>query len=262
MNNSKINLSTILFCAFGLSAGSVHAELRPLAADRPDATETPQTVDKGHFQVETTLIGVSKDNTDGIKTESFYAFETNLKYGLTNSIDLHLVLAPYINQSVRSISSETDNIGQGDIEVRSKVNLWGNDSGTSSFALLPFLKIPNGEFSNDKVEAGLILTYGTEIQETGFGMQLQIDHLYNPENDSMEWAGSHTFVAGYELQNNIGGYIEYIGEIDLNNDYIPYASLGFTQKTSSNTQWDIGSKIGLVDQAQDFEVFLGLTQRY
>lgn len=254
---SKLFATTLLF-----TPCITHAELRPLAADRPDATESPQTVDKGHFQIETTFLGATKDKTDGVTTESFYAFETNLKYGLTESIDLQFVIAPYIDEKIKTATSYIETQTHGDIAIRSKINLWGNDSGDTAFALLPYIKLPYGDLSNDKHEMGLIMTYGTSYQDYGVGIQFQVDRLYNEVKDVMDWAGSHTAVLGYDLTHGMGGYLEYIGEINLETDYIPYVSLGFTKQTSQNTQWDIGSKFGLVNQAQDSEIFLGVTHRY
>lgn len=241
-----------------LSPALSQAELRPLAADRPDATESPQTVDKGYYQIETSLFGFSSDKTAGVKTESTSLMQTNLKYGLTDNVDIHLVFTPLVEERNNNEKTTT----HGDIEVRSKINLWGNNGGESAFALLPFIKLPTGKLSNDKVEGGLILTYGTEIDSLDLGLQLQIDHAYNETRDQMDWQGSHTMVLGYDLQSNYAGYLEYIGEINFEDDYIPYASFGFTQALSTNTQLDIGSKIGLIDKAQDMEYFAGFTHRF
>ena len=129
-------------------------------------------------------------------------------------------------------------------------------------ALLSHLKLPAGNLSNDKVEGGLIVTYGTELAGFGVGVQGQVDSVYNETKDEMDWAGSYTAVLGYNIAQNIGGYVEYIGEYDMDGDYFPYASLGATYQTHANQQWDIGSKVALNDEGQDFEVFFGLTQCY
>lgn len=246
----------------GLIPNLATAELRPLAADRPDATESPQTVDKGYFQIESSLLGYSFDDTDGIKSTSWSALETNIKYGLTDNLDLHVVLMPYIDETIKTNGNENNISSSGDIQIRSKINLWGNDSGESAMALLPYLKVPNGDLSNDEFEAGLIMTYGTTLSDYGVGLQLQGDYLYDEIQNQHDWAWSHTAVLGYDVNSAIGGYVEYIGEVDLENDYLPYASLGLTWQTSANFQWDLGSKFGLVNKAQDFAAFSGFTSRF
>ena len=59
-------------------------EMRPLATDRPDRTESPYTVDPGHFQFEIDLFNQVRDAST---TESLVG-GINAKAGLTDSIDL------------------------------------------------------------------------------------------------------------------------------------------------------------------------------
>lgn len=234
------------------------SDLRPLAADRPDSTESPQTVDKGHWQIETSILGYAQDKQNGQTTRTYEAFNTNLKYGLTDSIDFHIVFSPYIQQETANQSSQS----HGDVQLRTKINLWGNDDGDSAMALLPYIKLAGGEFSNDKTEGGLIVTYGTGLADYGIGAQIQLDYVYDETKDQMGFAASYAAVLGYDIHQDIAGYIEHIGEFDTDNQYIPYASFGFTYQSNNNQQWDIGSKLALDDKGQDFEVFFGLTQRY
>lgn len=258
---NKISTST-LATLMAFSAQSTFAESRPLAADRPDATESPQTVDKGRFQIETTLLGYASDKSHGVRTETFSGLETNIKFGVTDSSDLQFVFTPYVNETVKTSTDSSSNTSHGDMQVRAKFNLWGNDGGNDAFALMPFIKLPSGKFSNDQTEAGLIATYATQLQHYSLGAQLQLDYLHDDENNSMDWAWSHTAVLGYPINNQLGGYLEYIGEYTLENDYLPYASLGFTWQTSQDMQWDIGSKLGLHQKSEDINVFSGFTYRF
>ncbi len=238
------------------------AELRPLAADRPDATESPQTVDKGHVQIESSLLAYRFNDANGTKNIRWSALETNIKYGVSDNIDLQVVLTPYIDNVTKTNGNENSIRSSGDIQIRSKINLWGNDSSESAMALLPYFKVHNGRLSNKEFESGVIMTYGTNISDYGVGLQLQGDYLYNETQNQHDWVWSHTAVLGYDVNSRIEGYVEYIGEVDLKNNYLPYASLGFTWQTSANFQWDIGSKFGLASKAQDFAAFSGFTSRF
>ena len=248
----------ILLASLVLLPFSSQAELRPLAADRPDATETPQTVDKGYFEIEVNLAEYSKNKDKGVKTTGYSLLETNLKYGLTDNVDVHLVFSPLIGEKVDGDKTKTT----GDVEVRTKVNLWGNDGGESAMALLPYVKIPNGKLSNDEYEGGLIVTYASTVLGYEYGLQVQLDYLYDDSKDKHGFAGSHTAIVGYDINPTFGGYVEYIGEYELNDDYVPYLSLGFTAKASENLEWDLGGKFGLVDKADDLVIFTGFTARF
>ena len=73
--------------------------LRAMDRDGPGTTESPYTVDAGHFQVEMTLVDYTYDRKsfDGM-TQRFEAWAVgtmNLKLGLLNRLDAQLVLEPY-----------------------------------------------------------------------------------------------------------------------------------------------------------------------
>jgi len=73
--------------------------MREMNTDRPDKTESPYTVDAGHFQVEMDLVSYSHnhDTSRGQNTRSdaLAVAPINLKVGLLNNVDLQLVLDTY-----------------------------------------------------------------------------------------------------------------------------------------------------------------------
>src|SRR5262249_19749879 len=71
--------------------------LREMTTDRPDLTESPFTVDAGHVQFETTLVGYSRSAPDQAHTvtDEFEFATTNMRIGITNSTELSLVWQPY-----------------------------------------------------------------------------------------------------------------------------------------------------------------------
>ncbi|HUR44642.1 MAG TPA: hypothetical protein VMZ27_02110, partial [Candidatus Saccharimonadales bacterium] len=80
------------------------ALVRELNTDRPDKTESPYTLDAGHFQLEMDLVSYTYDRyTDpsgGPRTESWAIAPFNIKAGLMNNVDLQLVVGTY--NTVRS----------------------------------------------------------------------------------------------------------------------------------------------------------------
>src|SRR5215470_16230363 len=124
--------------------------LREMTTDRPDITESPFTVDAGHVQFETTIVGYSRSAPDQAHTvtDEFEFATTNMRIGITNSAELSLVWQPYGTVRVR----QTDPVrvfhqsGMGELNIRTKFNLWGNDTfekpGATALALLPFVSLP------------------------------------------------------------------------------------------------------------------------
>ena len=112
--------------------------MRELSADRPDKTESAYTVDAGHFQVEMDLVAYSYDHDrsggNDTRTEAWAIAPMNLKLGLLNDVDLQLMIETY-NQ-VRTedqVAGTTEHqSGFGDVTLRLKRNLWGNDGGRTA----------------------------------------------------------------------------------------------------------------------------------
>ncbi|KUJ71778.1 transporter [Thiomicrospira sp. WB1] len=253
----------ILLTGMILGAPSALADtLRPLAADRPDATESPQTVDPGHFQLETSFISYTKDDSNAVKQTRLSFFNTLFKYGISQNIDLHIGVSPYQEETIKASGNSQTTASHGDFEIRSKINLWGNQGGQTALALLPYLKIPSGDLSNDKHEGGLIATYAGSVLQHDYGLQLQVDRAYKVAASEYDWAGSHTLVTGYNLNTDISGYLEYLGEYTVEDDYLPYASLGWTWQNSANSQWDLGSRFALTEEGEDLTLFAGWTRRF
>src|SRR5687767_1831574 len=116
--------------------------MRDMSTDRPDKTESAYTVDAGHFQVEADLLGYSYDrhNTSfaNERAESWNVATLKLKVGLCNSTDLQFVVPTYnrVRLADRTTGTVERNSGFGDIATRLKVNVWGNDGGTTALALM------------------------------------------------------------------------------------------------------------------------------
>ena len=88
--------------------------IESIATDRPDQTETPHTVPKNHFQMET---GFSFEQTD--KDTKTYAYPAALlKYGLTDRLDLRLV-----TEFTSEKTSTVNTTGLNPVDIGFKVNL-------------------------------------------------------------------------------------------------------------------------------------------
>ncbi|MEN0020951.1 MAG: transporter [Planctomycetota bacterium] len=149
---------------------------RPLSADRPDLTESPYTVDAGAFQLEMSFLEYTFNDSAGVETDTYAVAPLNLKAGLTNDIDIQFIWTPYI----RIDSDEGDADGTGDLQLRVKINVWGNDGGDTAFALLPYITLPVGDedVSSDDVEGGIVLPFALDLAAVGldglsFGTQIE-----------------------------------------------------------------------------------------
>lgn len=226
--------------------------LRDLSADRPDATESPITVDAGHYQIEASLFDWGRERSD----DTYTVMSTNLKAGLTDNTDIQFVFDSYVWEEA------SGGEGFGDVTARFKWNLWGNDGGDTAFALFPFVKIPTGTaLSNGEWEGGLILPFSVDLAEGwGLGLMAEID-LVDAGAGSHEFEFVHTAVVGHDLTEKTGVFLEYIG-LAAEDRYEASLAGGLTYMIHGNLMLDGGCRVGLNDAAEDIGLFTGFTVRF
>ena len=243
---------------------------RPLSADRPDITESPQTVDAGAVQLETSFFEYVHDsiNDDAATSDSLSLAFSTLKLGLTHDMDLQFVFAPFVRAETRADGTGVTDVQEGpsDLTVRLKWNLWGNDEGKTALGLLPFVKIPTGSsVSNDRVEGGVAVPFSWDIREgLSLGLMGELDILFDESSGKHDLAFLHTVVVGADVYGPIGAYVEYAGRVhfDGDRDYEAVASVGLTYEINENAVLDAGTFIGLTRPTDDVVVFSGITLRF
>jgi hypothetical protein len=146
---------------YSLFSPTPRERMREMSTDRPDKTESPYTVDAGHFQLEMDAFSYSHDayTADRSRVDAFSVAPLNLKLGLANRVDLQVVIETWNWVRTKDRGGRvTRRHGFGDVTLRLKTNLWGDDGGASAFAVMPFVKLPTNQddLGNDAVEGGLI----------------------------------------------------------------------------------------------------------
>lgn len=238
--------------------------MRDMATDRPDTTESPYTVDAGHLQIELSFIEYTRD----AGADSFSVMPTNFRVGLLNNFEFAIVLEPLLHiESADDAGLITSDSGFGNIQLRAKLNLWGNDSGNTALALMPFVTLPTASdaLSHNHVEAGLIVPFAAALDEHwGLGLMAEFDAVYDADRDTYDLEFLHTAALGRDIIGDLGAYIEYIGLASSapDSDYQASVGFGLTYALSPDLQLDAGINIGLNDAADDLNPFIGMSVRF
>lgn len=249
------------------------ASMREMSTDRPDKTESAYTVDAGHFQVEMDLVSYARDvdrsGGGNIRTEDWSVAAMNLKVGLLNCVDLQTIVESYRQVEVldRSTGARTRNSGVGDVTSRLKVNLWGNDGGTTALAVMPFVKYPtsHGQLGNGSVEGGLILPLAVGLPGGfGLGVMTEFDWERNQGAGDRHVQFVNTATIGHSLVGKLGGYVEFFSSVgtESGTDWIGTVDLGFTYEFTDNFRLDAGINFGVTRSADDFNPFVGASWRF
>lgn len=235
--------------------------LRGFSTDRPTKSNSPITVDAGRVQYETDFLTYTHSNVGGVSTRLFTAFDPVVKLGLTNRVDVELQFTGY-----NWLNSPGNARGAGDVYLRAKVNLFGNEGG-AAMALIPYVKFPTASRSigNGNYEGGVIapISYPLPWDFTLLVMP-EVDVLKNA-NDT----GSHfNFTQLINISHPIGKKLTVYGEL--------YSALGTDKRTppvytfdaaiawavTDTLQLDVGANIGLNRNAPNLQVYTGIAQRF
>jgi hypothetical protein len=249
--------------------------LRDMTTDRPDTTESPFTVDAGRIQVETNLFGYARarPDQDGAVTDSYEIGTTNIRIGLTSYAEFNVVWQPY--GAVRTRELDPINVfrqsGIGGVDLRAKVNLWGNDTFEktgSALALLPYVTLPtdrHNDIGPEFVEGGLIVPYAIKLTDK-FGLGL---------NGGVAWikseagAGYHPeYLASaslaYEWSEKLGTYYEVAARFNTHDPRgdVVVLGTGVTYKLGRDLQLDAGVNVGVTSASDRINPFVGVSRRF
>lgn len=243
--------------------------MRDLSTDRPDKTETPYTVDAGHVQIEMDLANYTHRENKNSRTREWNIAPINLKIGLLNSVDLQVIFDNYIvRRDKTSDAQRTQKTeGVGDVTARVKVNLWGNDSGKSALALMPFVKFPtnSNDLGNNSYEGGFIVPLALTLpHEIWLGLMTELDIVRDDDNRGNHADFVNTATLGHALIGELAGYVEFFSSISSADDspWVGTVDCGVTYALSDDIQLDGGVNFGVTNSADDYQPFIGLSVRY
>ena len=245
-------------------------QMREMSTDRPDKTESAYTVDAGHFQVEMDLVTYTRDRhtSDHPDVDAFAVAPMNLKLGLTNRMDAQIVLETWnwMRSEDRDTGDVTHQQGFGDVTLRLKANLWGNDGGGWALAVMPFLKLPTNQddLGNDAVEGGLIVPWAFELPwGWGVGGIVELDATEDEDGRGYHPEFIETVALGRDIVGALAGYVELFSLSSTEDDAHWQATVdfGLTYALTEDIQLDGGVNVGVTRATEDVNPFLGLSVR-
>lgn len=239
MKNYPLLIVFILALITSSLSAQENMPVEEMITDRPDATESPNTVPKGTIQVETGAFYESFDEND-IKTEVYGYNTTLLRYGLLNNLELRL--------------------GWNFEEARTTIDGQLQDDVLSGFSpLLAGMKVEIAEEKGLMPEIGLLghlylpLSASADYrpETTGVDFRFSMAHTLSEKSsiaynlgaqwmgDSPEAAYVYTLVYGYSITENFGFYAELYGDLPEDRRANHLWDAGFTYNIAPLIQLDL-----------------------
>lgn len=188
------------------------AQMRPLATERPGATDSALTVDPGHLQVESDVGAWSRAVDDvGVQT-TWHLGTTNVRVGLLRRVDAQVIVQPLAVRTAPTPNADrsTVAVGVGDVMLRLKANLLGDRGGPVALALVTFVSLPTASagLGASRVEFGITTPVSVALPG-GFGLatMLQLNAVADPAG-AYRPAALVTLSVGHAIVGPLAGFAE------------------------------------------------------
>jgi len=245
--------------------------MRKFTPDRPAKAFSVRTVDAGHFQLETDLVNYTYSHYAGVTTRTVEAFDPTLKLGLTNWMDMEVQFNGLQSWQLIDSMSGADMLrgtGFSDVFLRTKMNLFGDDSGPAGLALIPYVKLPSSApvISDGAVEEGVIVPFALRPEDYIVTLMTELDVLATPDGNG-RYANfvnlvsvSHPF-PGFDRANAI---IELFSSVGTDPRVPPVYTfdLAMNYRLNQHTILDVGLNLGLNQAAPKAQAYSGISFRF
>lgn len=253
--------------------------LRPLTSESQDGVTDARTLDAGHFQVEGALADCYKldrmyDDFFPFYRHTHQTVETiiwvpKFTVGLLNNMDFYVSPSYQVTRYKYLTAYDVSGLGlyfsyNGSYKIKSfgsvatgfKINLWGNDSGTTALAVQPYLTIPTGD--GDvlggatlallvRMPHGFYLKLGSQfsaIETTAFAN--------SPNPFYVGFGNSVSLTKSLFSKADIYWYLNSNVNSDPASDWQGMTGAGLDFKFTRNLQLSLGVGFGLNQSAYDF----------
>lgn len=249
------------------TAARADPELREFCAERPGLDTPACTIDPGHVMVEIGLGDWTLDRTPYARTDTILAGNILVRYGLDPTTEVQLGWTSYGHVRVRDNATgdvmRTARTGDVLISVRKSLAGPGGNVAIQSFVTVPVGGSPVGA---GDWGAGVLLPFGFDL-----GHKVQI--TVTPEVDAAvdeDGSGRHlAFGSAVGLTESLTDRINLTEEIQARRDDDPtghtttaLASLSLAYQPGKNSQFDVGTVVGLNSDSPDVQVYFGVARRF
>jgi hypothetical protein len=241
-------------------------QMRNMETDRPDVTESPFTLDAGHIQFETDIFRLQTEKGDLSDQRTQYFNQGNIKIGLLRSTSIQFGFQTYVSQKERDLQTNqiSKSQGFGDVTIRIKQNIIGNDAGNFAMAVLPFIKFPTAKYADDnRYEGGIILPVLFKLPgDWTLGSEIEADRLKDSEQNAMHTELLQSLSISHELIKHLEGIGETYYRYDLKkHHWSNFLNASAQLELSENFKIDAGINYGLQSDA-DKNYFFGTSFRF
>ncbi len=258
--HSLAMLLAVLLSTFGSFAQAPASEL---VTDRPDQTESSETVTPGYVQFEFGWTHTEDDEDGDLTSDAFP--ETLVRVGVVDNLELRFGFDGFLWEDLEGSGTEE---GAGDLSAGFKWKLWEESGGWPQTAVLADTTLPTGEapFSSERFDPSIRLACTHTLTET-LGLGYNVARIWSSEEDAdgdrdTTASIAYSIVLGIAVSDRLGTFVELFGETPIDEGKPGHSfDTGVTYLLADNLQIDVLAGVALSEAADDWFAGAGLVWR-
>ncbi len=252
--------------------GPIDPMTEPLITDRPDFTESTETVPAGHVQLEAGYT-FTFDREGADRTRDHAAPELLLRIGLVENLELRIGWEGYSwtesqfeveTRPGRRATREEWTQGAHDLSLGFKHKLIEQEGWIPHFGILGAITVPSGSsgFSSGDVDPELVLLWAYDVTDS-LAIAGNVGLAVPTENGSRFFQTSASLSIAISVTERLGAYAEYFGFYPNTESTDAAHSIngGLTYLLSNDFQIDVRLGAGVNEEADDFFTGVGFAWR-
>ena len=258
--------SPMLIVALLTGASAASAQDAPLCSDRPGKATPSCVVAKGTVQVETSAVDWTRDQVEGVRSDTVLLADTLLKYGIGYDTEVRVGFTPYVRTRKRGTDGRVSIAdGFGDVGVSARHRLIDGDV---SVGVQPFVTLPVGSKS---VSAGTWSAGATVPVDVplpaGWSLNASptVAAAADADGDGRHLAYSTVVAVSHGFGSKVAATAEFFVQRDRDpsgHSTQATVDLLLAWQPIANWQFDVSSYVGLNRSTPDVELLGGFSRRF
>lgn len=259
----RATLVVLFLCLGSTTLGQIEVSPSDLVTDRPDQTESSETVRPGYVQLEFGWTHVEDNDGADVTADSFP--QTLVRLGVLDNLELRFGFDGYTWEDIDGLGADD---GAGDLDIGLKWKMWEEAGWRPQTAVLAGTSVPAGQepFSSERFDPSVRLACSHTVSER-LSLGYNVAGIWSSElNDAgrreTDASVAYSAVLGIALSGPLGTFVEFFGQAPTDGGK-PANSLdaGLTYLLADNLQVDVLGGVGVSEAADDWFIGAGLVWR-
>lgn len=235
---------------------------KPLITDRPDQTESAETILPGYFQIETgVLFNKTNFRLMGVNyvVKSYDFAGTLVRIGLNSKTELRIG-SSILYRKTKVLNKSEITTGLSGLSIGTKFRLLQDSNSYPNISAIINFNLPvgNNSFRPQNIEPEIVLISAKELSDI-LTLSVNVGSGWNSTDDNLNYF--YSLSLGISLTGKLSSFIEYYGNSSSNISAVNKMDTGFTYLITNNMQYDISGGLDLKTGTSDWFISSGFSFR-